>query len=260
VSFSGVPWAGLHTVSTNVKHTSVEVEPDVRLHVAEQGAGPLVVLLHGFPDGWELWQSLQHALAEAGFRALAVEQRGYPRSDQPHGIGRYRITRLAADVAAVIEHYGADTAAVVGHDFGGGVAWAFAMAYPQRLDRLVIVNAPHPRRFVQSLRTLGQLRKSWYMAAMQLPWLPERVTGAPTGAVNWYRALRFGGPAITRIDDPVLVIWGERDPYLGRELAQPYPTDVPNAQLVRLETAGHWPQREQPEQVNALITAFLRQP
>jgi epoxide hydrolase 4 len=248
----------VHTVGMNVKSRFVEVEPGVRLYVAEAGAGPLVVLLHGFPDGWSLWERQLLALAEAGFRAVAVEQRGYRLSDQPRGPRAYRVGRLAEDVKRVIQEMGYDSASVVGHDWGGGVAWCFAMLFPQKLDKLIILTAPHPRRFVDGLRTFQQLRKSWYILLFQLPWLAERVTGAPTGAVNWYRAMRFGGVRYRRIEQPVLVIWGDGDPFLSKQLAQPDRNDVPRGQVVHLR-AGHWVMRDQPQRVNELITDFLKE-
>jgi epoxide hydrolase 4 len=104
---------------------------------------------------------------------IAPDMRGYNRSDKPHGVRAYRGEVLTRDVARLIEAVGAERAAVVGHDWGGGVAWQFAMRYPERLARLVILNAPHPARFVAALCSWRQLRKSWYMFFFQLPWLPE---------------------------------------------------------------------------------------
>jgi pimeloyl-ACP methyl ester carboxylesterase len=146
---------------------------DVRLHLVEAGSGPLVILLHGFPEFWYSWRQQIPALANAGFHVVAPDQRGYNRSDKPVGVAAYSITALTQDVANLIRDCGAERAVVVGHDWGAVVAWNFAMRYPQMLERLVIMNVPHPQRFLRGLRTLRQLRKSWYMFFFQLPWLPE---------------------------------------------------------------------------------------
>ncbi|WP_437922509.1 alpha/beta hydrolase [Sorangium sp. So ce291] len=146
----------------------------VRLHYVEAGEGPLVVLLHGFPELWYSWRHQIPALVEAGYRVIAPDMRGYNLSDKPAGVAAYAIDELTADVAALIQAAGAErAAAVVGHDWGGGVAWAFAMRYPALLERLVILNCPHPARLLAAFRTARQLRKSWYMFFFQLPKLPE---------------------------------------------------------------------------------------
>ena len=146
---------------------------DVRLHYVEIGEGPLVVLLHGFPEFYYAWRWTCPALAAAGLRVVAPDLRGYNLSSKPRGVRRYRMAYLTRDVARLIRACGAERAAVVGHDWGGAVAWAFAMRYPALLTRLGILNAPHPARFLRALRTPRQLRKSWYMFFFQLPWLPE---------------------------------------------------------------------------------------
>jgi pimeloyl-ACP methyl ester carboxylesterase len=145
----------------------------VRLHYVEAGTGPLVVLLHGFPEFWYSWRRQIPALAAAGFRVLAPDLRGYNLSAKPAGVRHYRLERLTGDVAGLIEHAGAERAAVAGHDWGGGIAWTLAMHQPRWVERLIILNAPHPAAFLRELRTLGQLRKSWYMFFFQLPLLPE---------------------------------------------------------------------------------------
>jgi pimeloyl-ACP methyl ester carboxylesterase len=256
--FSGVGRLRLHTVTWNVKHGSVEVETGVRLHVAEVGAGPLVVLLHGFPDDWRLWRPLMTGLADAGFRAVAVDLRGYGQSDEPRGIHRYVIRRLTQDVARLIEGLGGERASVVGHDWGGGIAWGFAMAYPTRLDKLVIQNAPHPRVFARAIRNTRQWLRSAYILFFQLPWLPELMTRQRTGALNYYRAMWREPVRLSRIQRPVLVLWGERDPFLGRELAEPVHHDVPHATLQRFPQAGHWVMRDEPAATLHAITAFLK--
>ncbi|XYI03850.1 alpha/beta fold hydrolase [Sorangium sp. So ce1128] len=147
----------------------------VRLHYVEAGEGPLVVLLHGFPELWYSWRHQIPALVEAGYRVIAPDMRGYNLSDKPAGVAAYAIDELTADVAALIQQAaGAErAAAVVGHDWGAGVAWAFAMRYPALLERLAILNGPHPARLLAGFRTARQLRKSWYMFFFQLPKLPE---------------------------------------------------------------------------------------
>ena len=157
----------------------------VRLHHVSAGRGPLVLLLHGFPDFWYGWRRQLPALAAAGFRAVAPDLRGYNLSERPARVADYRIERLADDVAALVRALGADRAHVVGHDWGGLIAWQLAMRHPQVVDRLAILNAPHPARFRRLLLDPRQGLRSWYVAFFQLPWLPERVLGA-----NGRRALR----------------------------------------------------------------------
>lgn len=273
---------------------------DVRLHYVEAGSGPLVVLLHGFPEFWYSWRYQIPALAAAGFRAVAPDMRGYNRSDKPRGVRAYNGAALTGDVAKLIRACGAERAVVVGHDWGAAVAWQFAIAYPALLERLVIMNAPHPARFLRALRTWRQARKSWYMFFFQLPWLPEiglragrfatirqmfrndplrpgafsaedidryveamAQPGALTAAINYYRAMfrqaRRARSGFPRIEAPVLVIWGERDRYLGTELAEPDRRLVPNVRVARLADASHWVQVDQPERVNAELLDFLRE-
>ena len=161
----------------------------VRLHAVATGRGPTVVLLHGFPDCWYGWRAQLPALAAAGFRAVAVDLRGYNLSDRPPRVDDYRMARLVGDVRAAIlslgtasgASLGAGRAHVVGHDWGGAIAWRLAAEYPEVVDRLVVCNAPHPGRFGELLRTSSQALRSWYVAAVQLPALPELLLGAAGG-------------------------------------------------------------------------------
>jgi pimeloyl-ACP methyl ester carboxylesterase len=151
----------------------------VRLHYVEAGSGPLVVLLHGFPEFWWSWRRQIPALVEAGFRVVAVDQRGYGMSDRPASWRDYRVERLAADIAGLIAALGEERAHVVGHDWGAAVAWTLASLHPGRVQRLAILNVPHPVRMVQALQTSPrQLLHSWYMFFFQIPWLPERLMRA----------------------------------------------------------------------------------
>jgi pimeloyl-ACP methyl ester carboxylesterase len=147
---------------------------DVRLHYVEAGDGPLIVLLHGFPEFWFGWRLQIAPLAAAGFRVVAPDMRGYNLSSRPADVAAYSADRLAADVRGLIRERGAESALLVGHDWGGTVAWATAMNHPEVVDRLAILNAAHPRRLQQGLRNPRQLRKSWYFFFFQLPGLPER--------------------------------------------------------------------------------------
>ena len=155
----------------------------VRLHYVEAGEGPLVVLLHGFPEFWFSWRFQIPALAAAGFRVVAPDMRGYNLSDKPKGVEGYDLERLARDVERLIGALGEERAVVVGHDWGGIVAWAVAMLHPERVGRLVILNVPHPERFSRGLRTPRQLLKSSYAFFFQIPWLPERVLRAGDFAI-----------------------------------------------------------------------------
>ncbi|HVF85512.1 MAG TPA: alpha/beta hydrolase, partial [Abditibacteriaceae bacterium] len=227
----------------------------VRLHYVECGNGPLVLLLHGFPDFWGGWRHQIKALSQAGFRVVAPDLRGYNLSDKPRGICNYSIDHLAGDVVALIHHLGEEKAMVAGHDWGGVIAWHLAMRQPKCLSKLIILNAPHPATFARELRTLRQMRKSSYALFFQLPRLPERSIRArdfalvkavfrfdPTNrrafsrrdieqavealsqpraltcALNYYRALRCRPRQIfqaKRIEAPTLLVWGEQDRYLG---------------------------------------------
>ncbi|OZI07939.1 alpha/beta hydrolase [Siphonobacter sp. BAB-5385] len=148
----------------------------IQLHVRQEGPvdGPLILLLHGFPEFWYGWRHQITALAEAGFRVWVPDQRGYNLSDKPAGIQSYTLDKLAADMIGLIDAAGVEKATVVGHDWGGGVAWYLAMTYPERIHQLVILNMPHLAAFGEVLRRHPrQLLKSWYVGFFQVPWLPE---------------------------------------------------------------------------------------
>jgi epoxide hydrolase 4 len=275
---------------------------DVRLHYVEAGDGPMVVLLHGFPEFWFSWRFQIPALAEAGFRIVAPDMRGYNLSSRPAGVAAYDMDRLTGDIRDLIHERGAESAFLVGHDWGAAVAWATAMNHPEVVERLAILNVPHPRQMLHGLRRPGQLLKSWYMVFFQLPWLPERLArarrwslfrygferdarpgaftpadieryveawskpGAATAMINYYRAVFRQSPGraearIRTITAPTRVIWGERDRYLGLELAEPDAADVPNLErVIRLPNASHWVQHDEPERVARLLVEFFASP
>jgi pimeloyl-ACP methyl ester carboxylesterase len=272
----------------------------VRLHAVEAGpeSGPLLILLHGFPEFWYGWRNQIGPLAAAGFRVLAPDQRGYNLSEKPRKVSAYRLDTLVADVAGLIDEAGRDKAFLVAHDWGGAVAWRMGTMRPDRVERLALLNIPHPLVLRNALRKNAQQRKkSSYMLYFQLPWLPERTfrrndysysaaalqktsrpgtvsdaditlykeawsqPGAVTTMINWYRAaLRFRPvwPPSPRVPVPTLLIWGARDRFLGREMAQPSIDLCDQGRLVFLDEATHWVHHEEPARVNALLTEFFR--
>jgi epoxide hydrolase 4 len=267
---------------------------DVRLHYVEAGDGPLVVLLHGFPEFWYAWRLQIPALAAAGFRVVAPDMRGYNLSSRPTAVAAYATDRLAADVRDLIRERGTDRAFLAGHDWGGFVAWITAMNHPEAVQRLAILNSNHPRSLRRALHTPRQLAKSWYMLPLQPPWLPERLVrirrwyalragfegdarpgaftpqdmeryleawsrpGAATGMINYYRALFRHRPRVRVVEAPALLIWGEHDRYLSAELAEPDRADVPNFQgVVRLPDSSHWVQHDEPERVSQALIEFF---
>ena len=145
----------------------------IRMHYVTQGSGPLIVLLHGFPEFWYSWRFQIPFLAEHGYTVVAPDLRGYNETDKPRK--GYDTTTLTRDIEGLIKGLGQEKAIIVGHDWGGAVAWIFAARYPEMTGRLIIMNAPHPLAFQREMRTLRQLRKSWYIFFFQLPWLPEYV-------------------------------------------------------------------------------------
>jgi epoxide hydrolase 4 len=285
--------------SLNVSHHEAIVN-GVRLHYVEAGEGSLVVLLHGYPEFWYAWRNQIPALVEAGFRVIAPDMRGYNLSEKPPGVRNYDIQLLAADVAGLIRHAGAERATVAGHDWGGGVAWAVPMYHPDVVEKLIVLNAPHPSALLRELRTPAQIAKSWYMFFFQLPWLPEMIVraggfamlrgtfrldplrrgaftqadiqryvqamaqpGAVTAAINYYRATFRRNPLrasreVRRVQAPTLLIWGEKDRYLGTALTRDLEQWVPHLRVECLPNASHWVQHDEPERVNALMIEFLR--
>jgi pimeloyl-ACP methyl ester carboxylesterase len=280
---------------TELREGDAEVG-DVKLHYVEAGDGPLVVLLHGFPEFWYGWRLQIKPLADAGFRVVAPDMRGYNFSSRPTGVKAYDTDHLTADIRGLVSERGAESAFLVGHDWGGSVAWATAMKFPDVVDRLAILNAAHPRKLSEGLHHPGQLRKSWYFFFFDLPKLPESVVhadnwhffrhflqdaspaytpqeidryveawsqkGAATGMINYYRSSVRTSPKraaaqLRPISAPTLVIWGQGDRYLGPELAEPDHDDVPNLRVERIPDASHWVHHDASERVNQLLVDFL---
>lgn len=270
--------------------------------VAACGDGPrFALLLHGFPECSFSWRHQLPLLASLGYTAWAPDMRGYGGTTRPRRVRDYRMRHLVDDVAGLIDAAGARETLLVGHDWGGAVAWVAALAAVRPLERFIVINLPHPRLFRRGLRTWRQLRRSWYIFFFQLPWLPElvlgangarRVSGAIRGSARrkdrfpgevlevyrrnadrpgaiwamlaYYRAfLRYPidrdlARATTRIlDTPTLMLWGEEDTALGRELTEGTDELVRDLTLRYLPGISHWAQQEAPETVNAMIEAWL---
>ncbi len=149
---------------------------DVRIHYVTKGEGPLVVMIHGFPDYWYTWRKQMPALAEK-FKVVAIDQRGYNESGQPEGIDNYSMEKLVGDVRAVVQHFRQDKAIIVGHDWGGMVAWSFAMAHPKMTEKLIILNLPHPNGLLRELaHNPEQQKNSAYARFFQTPEAASQLT------------------------------------------------------------------------------------
>lgn len=271
------------------------VSNGVKLHYVTQGEGPLMLMLHGFPEFWYSWR---HQIPEFAkeYKVVALDMRGYNKSDKPQEQSAYAIPELVADVEGVIQGLGYDRCVLVGHDWGGAIAWCFAYAHPEMLERLIVLNIPHPAKFTEGLRTPQQLLRSWYIFAFQLPLLPELVLqasdydivgrlftemainqraftsadidaykdaaarrGALTAMLNYYRNILTGLLEQTWgiLSVPTLMIWGEEDKFLGKELTYGTQTYVRDFQVRYIPNCSHWVQQEQPELVNQYMREFL---
>lgn len=267
----------------------------IRLHVVTCGPedGPLVVLLHGFPEFWYGWKSQIPYLAAQGFRVWVPDQRGYALSDKPERIEAYAMNLLAADIAGLIDAAGGGPAYLAGHDFGAMAAWYTSALYPEKVRRTAILNVPHPEVMFHKVRTsVRQMMRSSYAAFFQLPWLPEltarwdrwktitevlrkssregtftesdleryrQAWGEPrayTSMLNWYRCFwrRKNRAPIRDIPVPVLIIWGEQDQFLLPEMAEEsLRYCTAGGRLEKLPQATHWVQHEEAGTVNRLL-------
>ncbi|NET35429.1 MAG: alpha/beta hydrolase [Cyanothece sp. SIO1E1] len=268
----------------------------IRLHYVTQGAGPLMLMLHGFPEFWYSWR---HQIPEFAqdYKVVAIDLRGYNDSDKPQDADAYVMSEFIKDVEGVIRGLGYDRCTLVAHDWGGAIAWNFAYAYPEMLDRLIMLNMPHPAKFAEGLRTPQQLLRSWYIFFFQIPWLPELLLqaldyqavalaftdmavnedaftpadieaykdaaakrGALSAMVNYYRNI-FQSSLLRRewsiLEVPTLMIWGEQDEALGKELTDGTEALVRDFQIQYIADSSHWVQQEQPQLVNQYMRQFL---
>lgn len=271
----------------------------IKLHIVQKGdsESPLVLLLHGFPEFWYGWRQQIDFLAGMGFRVVVPDQRGYNLSDKPKGIDAYRIDNLTLDIIGLIDALKYKKATIIGHDWGGMIAWQLAIKYPERLEKLIILNIPHPKVMKKTLlKSWRQKRKSWYIFFFQIPWFPEFILSrinfallrkvliksshrgtfsetdlkqyqeawskknALRSMINWYRAAfrtMFEKSVKSYIDIPTLLIWGMKDFALISDMAQPSIDLCRKGRLVFIKEASHWVQHEEPDRVNLLIKDFL---
>lgn len=268
----------------------------LRLHYVEAGEGPVVLLLHGFPEHWYSWRHQLPALARAGYRAVAPDMRGFNLSDKPAGVRAYALETLAGDVDRFLDHLEVSRAHVVGHDWGGAVVQAFAMRHPERVESVALLNMPHLPRFAAELRKAPQIKRSWYIFFFQIPWVPELAArawnfaalrallrndpvhpdafdaediqryvdamarpGALKATLGYYRAMmRYPLSRIDGIHAPTCILWGEHDRFFVNTLAEPVRHLMPNATVHRLPDASHWVQVDCPDRVNTLLLEHLR--
>lgn len=271
----------------------------VTLHAVLSGrkVSPVVVLLHGFPEFWYGWHKQIESLADAGFRVVVPDQRGYNLSSKPRGLASYALTELVSDVIAIADQLGQQKIFLAGHDWGAAVAWSAALLHPGRIAKLAVLNVPHPsvmRRYVYT--RLPQTLRSWYIFFFQIPWLPEAFLsasnfraaaralqgssrpgtfseedlteyraawsqpGSLTAMINWYRAaMRYRMPFPDRtVRVPTRILWGERDKFLMTEMAHESLRYCVNGELFTFADSSHWLQHEEPAKVSQLLVDFFR--
>ena len=271
---------------------------EVRLHVVTAGptTGIPVLFLHGWPDLWMSFEPQMAALAADGWRVIAPDQRGYGLSDKPPAVSAYEVGRLSSDIVGLIDALSIGPVHIVGHDWGGTVAWALTAERPDLVRSLTAVNCPHPLALSDAMLRPRQLLRAWYMLAFQIPWLPEAILGARRaalqrsmlrfgagvneetldryqaswaepgaigGPVNWYRATfraafreRARYRTWDRIAPPVQLIWGIREPVFTNRTLDDSIGLCRQAQVHRLG-AGHWPHHDRPVEVTELLSTFM---
>jgi pimeloyl-ACP methyl ester carboxylesterase len=254
--------------------------------------GPVVVLLHGFPEINSMYQPVIDRLTAEGYRCLAPLQRGYSAGARPRRRRDYRADELVGDVLTLIDQSGAERVHLVGHDWGAGVAWYVAQRAPDRLHTLTALSVPHPAAFLKAIATSRQALSSWYMLFFQLPWLPERLLlsrravegfigsktadavglaeaemrlmkepGALTAALNWYRAMGFSNPrkVAEKVTVPTMYVWTDGDIALkekGARLCADYV--VADYRYEVFKGVSHWVVDERPTEVSDLLLDWIR--
>ena len=284
-------------LESSLKHDRI-ISNGIQLHYVTLGSGSLMLMLHGFPEFWYSWRYQIPEFAK-DYKVVALDLRGYNESEKPQERAAYGMAELIKDVEGAIKGLGYDRCILVGHDWGGAIAWSFAYAHPEMLEKLIVMNLPHPAKFAEALRSNPQqMLRSWYILFFQLPLLPELLfrfdnyravasafissaidktaftpedlaayknaaakPGALTAMLNYYRNI-FPGLLNQREWDvlqvPTLMIWGENDKFLGKELTYDTQAYVKDFQLRYIPQCSHWVQQEQPNLVNQYMREFLK--
>lgn len=268
----------------------------IKLHYVTQGEGPLMLMLHGFPEFWYSWRHLIPEFAK-DYKVVALDLRGYNDSDKPADQSAYVMDEFIKDVEGVIQGLGYSSCVLVGHDWGGAIAWNFAYSFPTMVDKLIVLNLPHPAKFAENMRNPQQLLRSSYIFFFQLPWLPELLLqsfdyqsietaitgmavdknaftkadldaykqaaakpGALTASLNYYRNLfqqRMLSQDWSILQVPTLMIWGEQDTALGKELTYGTEAYVKDFTIKYIPDSSHWVQQEKPQLVTQYMREFL---
>lgn len=262
----------------------------VKLRVVEDGSGPAVLLLHGFPDSSYLWRHQIPTLVSAGYRAIAPDLRGFGESDKPSEVEAYALPALIGDVVAILDQLGIERPHFVAHDWGAALAWVLAGMYPQRVERLAALSVGHLNSFADA--GIAQREKSWYMLLFQFRGIAEEVLqrhewrlfrewtrdhpeaahwisdlsrpGALTAGLNWYRAnvapesMLAEPQPFPAVRAPTLGVWSSKDAYLTEaQMVHSREHVTGRWRYERIEGASHWLQLDQPEQLNRLLIEFL---
>jgi pimeloyl-ACP methyl ester carboxylesterase len=285
-------------MNEGLKHEFTDTN-GIRMHYVTQGKGRLIVLLHGFPEFWYSWRFQIPALSKQ-FKVVAPDLRGYNETDKPEGVENYKVNTLIKDVLGLVNNFNEEKAIIVGHDWGGALAWEFARCFPEKTEKIIILNCP-PITILQDeiVTNKKQARRSQYIIFFQTLDIPEQTLSASNYAmlkstykdmaikkevwddetlnkyvealklpslscgINYYRAsYKYPIRAKQRklkVKCPTLVIWGEQDKALGKELTNHFPSIVEGPYSIKyIPSAGHWVQVEEHELVNKFILEFLK--
>lgn len=281
-----------------INHDFVEVD-NVTIHLAHYGSdsGKLMLFLHGYPENWYAWKKQLLYFGSKGFKAVAIDQRGYNRSSKPKYIHDFRIDVLAIDIFKIIRHhFNRKTAIVIGHDWGANVAWWTALRFPQIVEKLIIINVPHPLVMKKTMNNnFRQMLSSWYIYFYQIPIIPELIMSfnhglllasmitssanknafdrktisyyrnswskaTVTSMINWYRGMKLGSDKKLRsikVKPEVLVLWGLNDRFIRKENIKPSLNLCKNATCKVYPNNTHWVIHEAGDKVNKKIFTFI---
>jgi len=284
-------------LNTPIEHRWIDVgEVTLHVALAGPETGRPLILLHGFPEAWFGWRHQIDALVGAGFRLAIPDQRGYNLSEKPAGVKAYALPRLAADVAGLATALGWTQYRVIGHDWGAAVVWQLVETPPPGLLAAAVINVPELRVMLRHVYRTRQFFRSLYILFFQLPWLPEWALcrkngeilaqrlvdsskpgtfgpeelegyrrawarpGAMQAQLGWYRSGARRPPPKRRqgpVEVPMLILWGEQDQFLGKEMVSPSAACVRHVEVVRFPDATHWVAHEEPAAVNAALVDFF---